>query len=75
VRYYGKNNRHISKKNIVYNNIAPTKTLKMEEDEQLIKVYVYTSEVEMNKGLKKFEDEISKDLTFIPTKRNWQLTS
>lgn len=50
-----------------YYNVSPDKIYKVEENDQLnqiIKVYIYPSAPEMEKGLKEFRDEQSKDLTY-----------
>ncbi|WP_168122559.1 hypothetical protein [Paenibacillus sp. HB172176] len=52
-----------SKKNMVYNHIAPSSIFEMDTG-RLIKVYLYMSEKEMNIGLEEWKEELAKDKTY-----------
>jgi hypothetical protein len=50
----------------LYNKVAPKAILKMDYgfSDGLLKLYIYPSADEMKKGLREFQDEQSKDLTY-----------
>lgn len=50
--------------NSIYNNVAPTKIFEDNQINQNFKVYIYPSTTEMEMGLKEFQDEQSKDMTY-----------